>query len=191
MEIENQVVTPIRKSGLAIASLVLGIISLLPMIGLLFAILAIIFGLIAKSKIKKGLRSGNGLATTGVVLGLLGIIITGYLLYSSVKSFINYYPDSKMSDQALSIMNADAEIIMKYKDKYGKFPASLTDLSTSDLPDATSFIKNDPWGTPISYGPSRLGNDYFELRSAGPDKKFNNSNDIAMSRPSVYSIKVQ
>ena len=58
-------------NGLAIASLVLGILWL----GGLGAILAVIFGFLAKRQIAqhRGTQSGEGLATAGIVLGFLGI----------------------------------------------------------------------------------------------------------------------
>jgi hypothetical protein len=61
-----------RTSGWAIASLILGILGFtcLPIIG---AVLAIVFGFIAKSDIKKsgGRLKGSGLATAGIALGII------------------------------------------------------------------------------------------------------------------------
>lgn len=64
-----------KTSGMAIASLVLGIASLVccgPVVG----ILAIVFGAIALSSIRQNPRqlSGDGLAIGGIVLGALGIV---------------------------------------------------------------------------------------------------------------------
>jgi hypothetical protein len=53
----------VATSGLAIASLVLGILGV--------SILAIIFGFVALSQVKKGKRGGRGLAISGVVLGFV------------------------------------------------------------------------------------------------------------------------
>ena len=62
-----------RTNGLAIASLVLGIL----WICYLGSILAVIFGHVALSQIKKsnGTQTGGGLAIAGLVLGYLGIAI--------------------------------------------------------------------------------------------------------------------
>jgi hypothetical protein len=58
-------------NGLAIASLVLGIL----WFGGLGAILALIFGLVSRGQIARSRhQSGNGLATAGIVLGIVGTI---------------------------------------------------------------------------------------------------------------------
>lgn len=58
-------------NGLAIASLVLGILWLY-WIG---SILALILGYVARAQIKKRGQSGAGLATAGIVLGWVGVLI--------------------------------------------------------------------------------------------------------------------
>lgn len=65
-----------KTHGLAVASLVLGIIGIPGMflgIGFLFALLAIIFGAVAKGKIRKsgGFYTGKGMATAGLILGII------------------------------------------------------------------------------------------------------------------------
>jgi len=57
-------------NGLAIASMVLGILWLF-WIG---SVLALIFGLVAHQQIKVTRQSGKGMATAGVVLGVMGIV---------------------------------------------------------------------------------------------------------------------
>ena len=60
---------PQRTNGLAIASMVLGILWLY-WIG---SLLALIFGYIAKRQIRERGESGGGMATAGIVLGWVGI----------------------------------------------------------------------------------------------------------------------
>jgi len=62
-----------RTNGLAIASLVCSLVWL----GGLGSILAVIFGFIARSQIKKseGGVQGNGLAIAGIIVGLAGVVI--------------------------------------------------------------------------------------------------------------------
>lgn len=66
---------PPEKNGLAVASMVLGILSLLLcctcFVNILLGVLAIIFGLLSKNGQKM-----NGSAKAGVVLGIIGIILT-------------------------------------------------------------------------------------------------------------------
>jgi hypothetical protein len=84
-------------NGMAIASLVLGIVWLW-WIG---SILAVIFGFVAMSQIKERNQGGKGLATAGLILGFIGIgtLVLFILLvaiggnasvrFSSVSSFNN------------------------------------------------------------------------------------------------------
>jgi len=64
------IVSSTRTSGLAVASLVLGIIWLY-WVG---SVLAIVFGVVAMSQIKnsQGTMTGRGMAIAGLVLGLVG-----------------------------------------------------------------------------------------------------------------------
>lgn len=69
-----------KNSGMAIASLVLGIIgfftSWIPIIGWIIVILAIVFGFVALNQIKKNPNlKGKVLAIIGIVLGFIGLII--------------------------------------------------------------------------------------------------------------------
>jgi hypothetical protein len=60
-----------KTNGLAIASLVLGIV----WVYWIGSILALIFGLIARSQIREagGRQSGDGMAIAGIVLGIVGL----------------------------------------------------------------------------------------------------------------------
>jgi Domain of unknown function (DUF4190)/Septum formation len=66
-----------RKSGMAVASLVLGIIGIVACFVFVPAILALVFGLVAASAIKKsdGQITGKGLARAGWILGFIGVLI--------------------------------------------------------------------------------------------------------------------
>ena len=58
-----------KTNGMAIASLVLGIV----WIYWIGSILALVFGYIAKSQIKQRGESGGGMATAGIILGWIGV----------------------------------------------------------------------------------------------------------------------
>jgi hypothetical protein len=64
-------VVPAKNNGLAIASLVLGIL----WIYWIGSILALVFGYMAKNQIDRsgGTQSGRGLAVAGIVLGWVGV----------------------------------------------------------------------------------------------------------------------
>lgn len=58
----------------AIASLVVGIISFIQLLGIERAIVAIVFGVLALKGIKQTKGSGKGIAIAGIVLGVIAII---------------------------------------------------------------------------------------------------------------------
>src|SRR5687768_4632598 len=68
-----------RSSGMATASLVLGIISLIlccvPYVSIPAAILAIIFGAIARNRVAAGIAEGRSMATAGMVCGIIAIVL--------------------------------------------------------------------------------------------------------------------
>ena len=70
-----------KTSGLAIASLILGILWL----GGVGAVLALIFGIAGKSRINhsEGQQGGQGLANAGIILGIIGIV-GAVLLYAGI-----------------------------------------------------------------------------------------------------------
>ncbi len=70
-----QVAPQRRTSGKAVAALVLGILGLLA--GFILAVLAIIFGAIARGDTAKDpTLGGRGMATAGLVLGIIGLLLT-------------------------------------------------------------------------------------------------------------------
>ena len=74
---------PPRNNGLAIASLVLGILWL----WWLGSILALIFGYVALGQIKQRGESGKGMAVAGIVLGWVGVasgVLVGILIAIAV-----------------------------------------------------------------------------------------------------------
>jgi uncharacterized protein YndB with AHSA1/START domain len=69
-----------RDNGPAIASLILGITSVvLPILGFLAAPFAIGFGIAGRRRAREGARQG-GLATAGLTLGAIGLVLWGLLI---------------------------------------------------------------------------------------------------------------
>ena len=67
-----------KITGSAIASLAFGVVALFPsVLGVLFGIIAIGLGVTARQRISKsrGTLGGEGLATAGIVLGILGVML--------------------------------------------------------------------------------------------------------------------
>jgi hypothetical protein len=57
------------------ASLVLGILGVLGCCTFLFSILAIVFGVQGRKKASQGLATNGGMATAGLILGIVGVAL--------------------------------------------------------------------------------------------------------------------
>ena len=75
---------PQRTNGMAIASMVLGILWLY-WIG---SVLALVFGYIAKKQIRERSETGGGMATAGIVLGWVGVGFLLLFLFLGVASSV-------------------------------------------------------------------------------------------------------
>ncbi|CAN5346640.1 hypothetical protein BH09PLA1_BH09PLA1_25500 [soil metagenome] len=86
-QLNYQTNMPVVTDGLAIASLVLSLVSYplmcLYLTGMLPAILAIVFGFISRARIRRGERTGAGMALAGLILGFIsaGTIIVLFLVF--------------------------------------------------------------------------------------------------------------
>ncbi|MCA9399270.1 MAG: DUF4190 domain-containing protein [Candidatus Omnitrophica bacterium] len=120
--------------GFAVASFILGLFFLIPLLGTLLGILAIIFGIIALSQISKNKETlkGGWMAVTGIVLGALSVLIVPILGLLAAIAIPNMLRARMMSNDALAKSNlrtlsAAAEI---YKTEYQLYPASKGALLT-------------------------------------------------------------
>jgi hypothetical protein len=68
------------RNGLGIAALVLGLLALFSswtvVGGIVFGLLAIILGIIGRSRAKRGEANNGGLALAGIILGVLGLLLS-------------------------------------------------------------------------------------------------------------------
>ena len=78
-----------QSRGFAIASLVLGIVWVCG-IG---AVLAVIFGIIALRRVKRGVGAGKGMAITGVILGSLGVLVGAVLWFALGRVVGDFFHD--------------------------------------------------------------------------------------------------
>ena len=151
----------------SVAGWIFGGLSFIPLLGVLFGIIAIIIGLVKKIK---------GQVFLGIAGILFTIILYGGLFYFGFVAKTGVYADLKVK-LVSQLINTDAGQIVLYKNQHGKLPAKLSDLGT---PSQTNiFYRDDPWMSEISYTPKSDGT--FELRSAGPDKILNTDDDIAQT----------
>ena len=166
----------LQKSGVAITSLILGIISFIPLVGVLIGLLAIILGVISLKQIKKLGLGGKKMATFGIVLGILGILFTiaiySFLFYFGFVS--NKGPWAELKPQvSQQILTQDAGALELYKKIYGHYPENLDEA----LKAGYTIFKNDHYLKPFFYQVSEDGQNY-ELRSLGADGEYGTEDDI-------------
>lgn len=89
------------KNGLGVAALVLGILALLTSFtvlgGVLFGLLAIVLGLVGRGRAKRGEATNGGMALAGVILGVLGLLISVALIALGA-SFLNSDSGKELQD---------------------------------------------------------------------------------------------
>jgi len=84
-------------SEFAVASLVVGLISLVNFLGVEKAIVAIVFGVLALRRMNKDSHlSGRNIALAGVIIGSLAIVFTIFF-------FVKFYPQIK--ERAIQMQN--------------------------------------------------------------------------------------
>ena len=117
-----------QKSGFAVTSLVLGILSFIPLVGVLLGVLAVLFGILALRQIKKQVFQGKDLAVAGVILGTLGIIATfgyyGALYHFGFKAKDGPFKEAKI-ETTKQMLSQNAGMLELYKDQYGRYPENL------------------------------------------------------------------
>lgn len=118
-------VVPAENSGLAIASMILGISAFLCGVT---AIPAVICGHIALSKIKRsqGRITGGGFAIAGLITGYLGMVVLIAMLAGLTAPVI--IRQRKKADQTVAMSNARSFSLALYEfeTEYGSFPNAST-----------------------------------------------------------------
>lgn len=79
---------PARANGLAIASLLSGMIGLvlspLPFVGFSIGIVAVVIGFVARGRVKRGASGSNGSIVAGIVLGFLALLVGAVVSFGLV-----------------------------------------------------------------------------------------------------------
>jgi type II secretory pathway pseudopilin PulG len=171
-------VPEIQKCGLATASLVLGIIALIPCLGIPFAIGALICGILAFSKIKAagGLMLGKGKATAGIVMASVSIVILPIvaILAGMLLPALQMAREKARTATCISNMKAIATAMTLYSDddKEGRMPATLAELANDKyLPvGSTAFTcpkSQKMYRYPGAGGTWQMTNDQFSVYCDG------------------------
>jgi hypothetical protein len=77
-----------KKEPLGVIGFIFAFLGFIPIVGIFFSLLAIIFGSISLSKTKRnpGKYKGSGLATASIVIGSIALIVSIIILVSSVNA---------------------------------------------------------------------------------------------------------
>ena len=107
-------------AGLAISALVLGVLALVLswtiVGGVLLGLIAIVLGVIASGRARRGVAAGRGMAITGIVLGIVGLLIAIALIAIGL-SFFNS-PEAKNLRQCLQDANGDKAKIQQCQNEF-------------------------------------------------------------------------
>ena len=121
-------VPPKKKSGLAIASLVLGLLSLIGFcccgINIITAPLAIIFGIVSLAKH----RGGTGMAITGIITAVLSLLI----IVGSIRDILPY--SNEIVQDYMQLMVDQDEVFPAYEED-GTLPEYLEKYKESPYSD--------------------------------------------------------
>ncbi|HEY1544162.1 MAG TPA: hypothetical protein VGG01_17290 [Xanthobacteraceae bacterium] len=148
------------------AGYVFGGLSFIPAVGVIFAIVAIVIGAVKRD---------NKVAFLGVGGIAFSVVLYTALFYFGFVATVGPYAALKIK-LAERLMRDDAGRIALYKLRHGHLPATL-----AEIPEGrdNAFLAFDPWLKPLAYRVNPDGS--FELRSAGPDGKFNTADDIVQT----------
>lgn len=153
----EEVSGPPQTAGIAVASLVLGILGLFS--AGLTALAAVICGHLARGKIEssRGRLSGGGLAIGGLITGYLGmfwavVLVSAYFYTTGAKEQGGTAVANQCAAREVEIGRACQAYA---KDHNGSFPRSLDDLVPQYVPDKSLFacpmMAGDPNHPAIGY----------------------------------------
>jgi type II secretory pathway pseudopilin PulG len=127
-----------KTLGLAITSLVFGCLFLIPFLGFLFSLAAIVLGIIALVSISKNKETikGQGLAIAGIVLGSIGVIVIPIIAITTaifVPTVLKSSEKARM-ESAKVALRAIATAYESYYVDNNKYPTSIADVKEADPP---------------------------------------------------------
>jgi general secretion pathway protein G len=170
-----------RTSGLAIASLVLGILSF--GFWIVTGLPAVICGHLSLSKIKKasGTIGGRGLAIAGLITGYIGLAV-GTLIIGVFLAAAIYNLDVAKGTRTKADIQSIRTSLLAYNGMNGFYPTTEQGLSAMVMrpgsePVPKSWrrlmeeVPKDAWGMPYVYRyPGRKNAASYDLFSSGPDR---------------------
>ena len=157
-----------EKRKLGTFPFVVGGMSFIPLVGVLFGVVAIAWGLVTKR------GGGKKLAIIGAPGIACTFIIYGSLFYFGFVQRGGVY-DHLRGQLAQTMLNSLVPAVETYRVEHGSYPESLEELRNS-LPKNSFIMVADPRNvgfghTPSSFYYERVGNDHYYLRAVGPSGK--------------------
>jgi type IV pilus assembly protein PilA len=123
-----------RKTlGIAVASLVLGCLFIIPLLGILCSLVAVVLGIVALVKINKHKETykGEGLAIAGIVLGSVGILVIPVIALMAAIAIPNLLRARISANEAAaksSLRTVSTAVETYVSANNGRYPSSGDDL---------------------------------------------------------------
>ncbi|MBD3264483.1 MAG: DUF4190 domain-containing protein [Candidatus Omnitrophica bacterium] len=157
-----------KTLGIAVMSLILGCLALIPVLGIIFSIAAIVLGVVALVKIsnKSETFKGEGLAVSGIVLGILGIFLIPIIAMLAAIAIPNFL-QAKMranENKTRAVLEKIATAAENYATRHnGRYPSSLHSLVVAEKP---YLNLNYTSGTHAGYNfECEFGPSYYKCRA--------------------------
>jgi hypothetical protein len=172
---------------LGAGAFVLGGLSFIPLIGVVFGIAAIVWGLVSRKKggTALALVGAGGIAFTCALYG--GLFYFGWVHRGGIY-------DELRARSAQIQLNQLVQSVEFYKITRGEYPASLEQIQEV-VGKTTPIFIHDPTdvrfaGTPRYFHYERVGTDRYYLRSVGPDGEPFTPDDIVPQVDGALAGKV-
>ncbi|OBB59323.1 DUF4190 domain-containing protein [Mycobacterium sp. 852013-51886_SCH5428379] len=121
------------KNGVGIAALIVAIIALLSVYGgVVLGIVAVILGVIGRSRAKRGEATNGGIALAGIVLGLLSIIVAIVAIVLTVQ-FVQEVGGTDLYD-CLQQAGSDSEAQQECQDQFQQNIEEQFNISVTPSP---------------------------------------------------------
>ena len=84
---------PAPRNGMGLAALILGIVAILTcwfVLGGLFGLLAIVLGVLAAGRARRGRATNRGVAVSGIVTGAIGLVLSIVIVVTAGTLFVSF-----------------------------------------------------------------------------------------------------
>jgi hypothetical protein len=157
--------TPPTLDGKALASILLGILSIVPL-SIFAGIPAVVLGHLSRASVRnsQGRLKGSGLAMTGLILGYTSLVLLPVVLFTGMA--IPHLFRGRIAENEASALNTLRSInyaATTYRVEHNAYPPTLQELGSASLfpLDAAVISFGTQSGYRFTYKPSSLGSGYI------------------------------